>query len=114
MSEYVTELAVPVPVVATTLQVVGRPADGPTVELAAVADGRVLGTATLPHEWPGLWTPNSSASLLVGVGRPLPVCDGYDPTAAFSGVIDRLVVEADGGATLADLAHQVETAFRNQ
>ena len=29
---------------------------------------------------PGLWTPNSSASLLAGVGRPLPVYDGYDPT----------------------------------
>jgi arylsulfatase len=114
VSEYLTELVVPVPAGATTLQVVGRPADGPTVELAAVADGRVLGTATLPHEWPGLWTPNSSASLLVGVGRPLPVGDGYDPTVAFSGVLDRLVVEADGGATLTDLAHQVETAMRNQ
>lgn len=119
VSEYVTELAVPVPAGATTLQVVGRPAEGDgsdsqTVELAAVADGTVLGTVTLPHEWPGLWTPNSSASLLVGVGRPLPVCDGYDPTVAFSGVLDRLVVEADGGATMADLAHQVETAFRNQ
>lgn len=114
VSEYVTELAVPVPSGATTLQVVGRPADGPTVELAAVADGVVLGTATLPHEWPGLWTPNSSASLLVGVGRPLPVCDGYDPAVAFSGVLDLLVVEADGGATLADLAHQVDTAMRSQ
>ena len=39
-------------------------------------------TGHLPHEWPGLWTPNSSASLLAGVGRPLPVCDGYDPTVA--------------------------------
>ena len=114
VSQYVTELAVPVPVGATTLQVVGRPADVHLVHVAVVADGQVLGADTLPHEWPGLWTPNSSASLLVGVGRPLPVCDGYDPTVAFSGVLDRLVVEADGGATLADLAHQVETAFRNQ
>ena len=114
VSEYVTELAVSVPVGATTLQVVGRPAEGNQMELAAVADGAVLGTARLPHEWPGLWTPNSSASLLAGVGRPLPVCDGYDPTVAFSGVLERLVVEADGGASLADLDHQVETAFRNQ
>ena len=84
------------------------------MELACVADGTVLGSTLLPHEWPGLWTPNSSASLLVGVGRPLPVYDGYDPTIAFSGALDRLVVEADGGAAFVDLAHQVATAFRNQ
>jgi len=61
-----------------------------------------------------LWTPNSSASLLAGVGRPLPVYDGYDPTVAFNGTLDRLVVEAAGGADFANLAHQVDTAFRNQ
>ena len=114
VSEYLTELTVALPAGATTLQLVGRPAEGNVVELTAIADGAVLGTATLPHEWPGLWTPNSSASLLVGVGRPLPVCDGYDPCVPFSGVLDRLVVDADGGNTLADLSHQIETAFRNQ
>jgi hypothetical protein len=121
VSEYVTELAVAVPVGAGRLQVVGRPAEGNQMDLAMVADGSVIGTARLPHEWPGLWTPNSSASLLVGVGRPLPVYDGYDPTVAFSGVLDRLIVAADGSAVAADdagleadLAHQVETAFRNQ
>lgn len=113
VSEHLTELAVPVPVGATTLQVLGRPAGG-SVELAILADGDLLGSERLPHEWPGLWTPNSSASLLAGVGRPLPVYDGYEPTVAFSGTLDRLVVEADGGATLADLVHQVDTAFRNQ
>ncbi len=114
VSEYLTELTVALPAGATTLQVVGRRAEGNVVELTALADGAVLGAATLPHEWPGLWTPNSSASLLVGVGRPLPVCDGYDPCVPFSGVLDRLVVDADGGNTLADLSHQIETAFRNQ
>ena len=79
-----------------------------------MADADVLGVSRLPHEWPGLWTPNSSASLLVGVGRPLPVGDGYDPTVAFSGILDRVVIDADGGAAAVDLAHQVETAFRNQ
>lgn len=74
----------------------------------------MVGAGRLPHEWPELWTPNSSASLLAGVGRPLPVYDGYDPTVAFSGGLERLVVTADGGAALADLARQVETAFRNQ
>ena len=113
VSEYLTELVAPVPAGATTLQLIGRPADG-GVDLAAVADGAVIGSARLPHEWPGLWTPNSSASLLVGVGRPLPVGDGYDPTVAFTGTLERLVVAADGGATFADLAHQVETAFRAQ
>jgi arylsulfatase A-like enzyme len=113
VSEHLTELAAPLPVGATTLQVLGRPDDG-EVELAVLADGGVLGTARLPHEWPGLWTPSSSASLLAGVGRPLPVCDGYDPTVAFSGALDRLVVEAGGGPAFADLVHQVETAFRNQ
>jgi AcrR family transcriptional regulator len=96
VSEYLTELTVDVPGGATTLQVIGRrPRDG--MELACIADGTVLGTARLPHEWPGLWTPNSSASLLAGVGRPLPVYDGYDPTVAFTGTLDRLVVSADGG-----------------
>jgi arylsulfatase len=113
VSEHVTELAAPLPAGATTLQVLGRPEDG-RMGLALVADGVVLGSAQLPHEWPGLWTPNSSASLLAGVGRPLPVYDGYDPTVAFSGTLDRLVVEADGGVALADLAHQIDTAFRNQ
>jgi arylsulfatase A-like enzyme len=114
VSEYVTELAVPMPTGGTTLQILGRPTEDGRVALAAVADGITLGAAVLPHEWPGLWTPNSSASLLVGVGRPLPVCDGYDPTAAFDGVLDRLVVEADGGVALADVAHQIDTAMRNQ
>ncbi|MEZ5380761.1 MAG: arylsulfatase [Microthrixaceae bacterium] len=114
VSEYVTELAVPVPAGATTLQVVGRPDDEGGVALAAVADGTTLDTGRLPHEWPGLWTPNSSASLLAGVGRPLPVCDGYDPTVEFSGTLSRLVVEADGAVAWPDLDHQVDTAFRNQ
>jgi hypothetical protein len=113
VSEHLTELAVPVPVGVTRLQVVGRRIDA-GVDLAIVADGEVIGSGELPHEWPGLWTPNSSASLLAGVGRPLPVHDGYDPTVAFSGTLDRLVVDADGGAALVDLAHQVDTAFRNQ
>jgi arylsulfatase len=113
VSEHLTELAAPLPVGATSLQVVGRPAEG-GMDLAVLADGSLLGRAQLPHEWPGLWTPNSSASLLAGVGRPLPVHDGYDPSVAFSGALERLVVEADGGRALADLAHQVDTAFRNQ
>jgi arylsulfatase A-like enzyme len=113
VSEHVTEVAVPLPVGATTLRVIGRPDDG-GVGIVITADEAVLGRGRLPHEWPGLWTPSSSASLLAGVGRPLPVYDGYDPTVAFSGALDRLVVEADGGAAWSDLAHQVETAFRNQ
>ena len=113
VSEHLTELTVPVPAGASTLQVLGRPVDG-GFELSAVAEGSVLAATRLPHEWPGLWTPNSSASLRVGVGRPLPVGDGYDPTVAFSGILDRVVIDADGGAAAVDLAHQVETAFRNQ
>ncbi len=73
-----------------------------------------LATMRLPHEWPGLWSPNSSASPLAGVGRPLPVCEGYDPLVAFSGQLELLVVEADGGAAFADLAHQVATGMRSR
>lgn len=113
VSQYLTELAVDAPVGATTLAMSGRRTDD-GMDLVMTADGEVLGELALPHEWPGLWTPNSSASLLAGVGRPLPVCDGYDPTVAFGGTLERLVVVADGGAAFADLAHQVETAFRNQ
>lgn len=114
VSEYLTELAVSVPAGAMVLQVAGWPDDDGGVELAALADGAVTGTARLPHGWPGLWTPNSSASLLAGVGRPLPVRDGYDPTVPFDGALDRLVVAAERGPALADLRHQVETAFRHQ
>ena len=113
VSEYVTKLSVELPVGASVLRIVGRPA-GDSMDLVCDADGVVIGTGRLPHAWPGLWTPNSSASLLVGIGRPLPVCDGYDPLVPFSGVLDRLVVEADGGSSFLELAHQVETAFRNQ
>ncbi len=95
------------------MQIIGHPA-GDGMDLVCVADDAVIGGAHLPHEWPGLWTPNSSASLLAGVGRPLPVCDGYDPSVAFTGSLDRLVVEADGGSTFTEMAHQVETAFRSQ
>jgi arylsulfatase A-like enzyme len=112
VSEYLTELDVDVPIGATTLQVVGRPVDG-KMDVVCAADGTVLGNTRLPHEWPGLWTPNSSASLLVGVGRPLPVYERYDPTIAFSGSLDLLVVAA-GRSAFADLDHQIETAFRNQ
>lgn len=113
VSEYVTKLTVDAPVGAMTLRIIGRP-DGDGMALAIDADGVVIGAGRLPHPWPGLWTPNSSASLLAGIGRPLPVSDGYDPLVAFSGDLVRLVVEADGGSGFADIAHQVETALRTQ
>ncbi|MFZ4518010.1 MAG: arylsulfatase [Microthrixaceae bacterium] len=113
VSEYETRLSVDLPVGASVIRIVGRTeADG--MDLAFDADGVVIGGGRLPHPWPGLWTPNSSASLLAGIGRPLPVCDGYDPLVPFAGVLDRLVVEADGGAAFLELADQVEIAFRNQ
>ena len=113
VSEYVTRMSAVLPVGASELQIVGRRSDG-GVDLALVADGGRVADARLEHPWPGLWTPNSSASLLAGFGRPLPVCDGYDPLVSFSGALGRLVVEADGGSSFTELAHQVETAFRNQ
>lgn len=113
VSEHLTTLAVALPVGATDLRIVGR-RDGDGMDLVCLADSEQVGEARLPHEWPGLWTPNSSASLLAGVGRPLPVCDGYDPQAPFNGVLERLVVEAGDDAPVLELDHQVETAFRNQ
>jgi arylsulfatase len=113
VSEYVTRLSVPLPVGATELRLVGR-RSGAGFDVAGAADGRHVGEVRLPHEWPGLWTPNSAASLLAGCGRPLPVCDGYDPLVEFDGALELLVVESDRGSGFADLAHQVETAFRSQ
>ena len=113
VSEYVTTVSVPLPVGATELVLAGR-RDGDVFAVALAADGRHLGGTRLPHEWPGLWTPNSAASLLAGCGRPLPVCDGYDPLVPFGGDLVTLVVEADRGDGYADLAHQLETAFRSQ
>jgi len=113
VSQYVTRLSVPLPAGAVELRLVGRRADA-GFDVACAADGRPVGHVRLPHEWPGLWTPNSAASLLVGCGRPLPVYDGYDPRVAFDGTLELLVVESDGGDGFTDLAHQVETAFRSQ
>jgi hypothetical protein len=98
---------------AIELQLVGQRA-GAGVEVSCTADGRHLGEVRLDHEWPGLWTPNSAASLLAGVGRHLAVCDGYDPLVPFSGSLEGLVVEAHRGGASDDLVHQVETAFRSQ
>jgi len=113
VSEYVTKLSVDLPIGAKVIRVLGRPREE-GMDLACDANGVAIGTGRIPHSWPGLWSPNSSASLLAGVGRPLPVCDGYDPLVAFSGTLDRLVVESDAGLSFLELDHQVETAFRNQ
>ena len=113
VSEHETRLSVALPVGASVVRLVGRP-EGDGMELAFDADGTLIGSARLPHPWPGLWTPNSSASLLAGIGRPLPVCDGYDPLEPFSGILDRVVVEADGGKAFLELERQIEIAFRNQ
>ncbi len=112
VSEHVTRLAVAAPVGARTLGLLGE-RDGDAMALRFTADGAVIGEGLLPHPWPGLWTPNSSASLLVGVGRPLPVCDDYDPTVAFSGALELLVVEAGGPTSTTDLDHQAAVAFRS-
>lgn len=118
VSEFLTDVVAPMPHGTELLKVIGRPgtaSDGANgVEVVLLSDTTVIGSGWLPHEWPGLWTPNSSASLLVGAGRPLPVCDGYDPTEAFTGDLELLIVEADGGAGFVDLEHQIETAFRSQ
>ena len=113
VSEYLTKLVAPIPVGATTVRIVGLPA-GDGMDLFCDADGERIGQAHMPHVWPGLWTPNSSASLLAGVGRPLPVCDGYDPLVPFSGSLVRLEVAADGGSTFLEVAHQIDVAFRSQ
>jgi len=113
VSEFVTTMSIELPTSSTELGIVGRRA-GDGIDLVCTADGQRLGGVRLEHPWPGLWTPNSSASLLAGFGRPLPVCDGYDPLVPFSGALQRLVIEADQGAAFIELSHQVETAFRSQ
>jgi hypothetical protein len=112
VSEHLTRLVVPAPTGARALQLTGRP-DGETVELQMSSDRGPLGEGVLPHAWPGLWTPNSSATLLVGRGRPLPVCDGYDPADAFTGALEHLVVETGTGPSPVDLDHQASVAFRS-
>jgi arylsulfatase len=117
VSEYETHLEVDLPVGATELRLVGRPVEG-SMELELQAEGQVLGGMALPHPWPGLWSPNSSATLIVGVGRPSPVCDGYDPLRAFDGGLERLeIVSLGAGLWSGDteaIDHQVETTFRSQ
>ena len=55
--------------------------------------------------------------------RGLPARRGWAPSSGvrrlrplvpFSGEIERLVIESDGGAAFVNLAHQFETAFGNQ
>jgi hypothetical protein len=112
VSEHLTRLVVPAPAGARMLRLTGQP-DGESVKLLMATDQAELGDGRLPHAWPGLWTPNSSATLLVGRGRPLPVCDGYDPADGFTGALDRLVVEAGTGPSPVDLDHQAAVALRS-
>ncbi len=112
VSEHITRLAVDAPIGAQAICLIGE-RDGDTMAMRCDADGAPVGAGVLPHPWPGLWTPNSSATLLIGVGRPLPVYDGYDPTVPFSGDLELLVVEAAGATSFADLDHQAAVAFRS-
>jgi arylsulfatase A-like enzyme len=112
VSEHLTLVVAPTPAGARTIALVGRRTDD-AMAMQVRADGEVIGEGSLPHPWPGLWTPNSSATLLVGVGRPLPVYDGYEPTTPFSGSLEHLVVEAIGALAFADLDHQAAVAFRS-
>ncbi len=84
------------------------------MDVAFTADGAVVGGGRLPHEWPALWTPNSAASLRGRGWAPSSGVRRLRPLVPFSGEIERLVIESDGGAAFVNLAHQFETAFGNQ
>src|SRR5262249_45818796 len=61
--------------------------------IALRAGGAILGRAQVPVDPPFRWQ-IGGAGLLIGRDRGFPVCDDYAPPAAFSGRIERVVLEA--------------------
>jgi arylsulfatase len=55
-------------------------------------DGTQVAEGPLPRRFPMRWQ-IGGAGLLVGRDRGFPVCDDYQPPAAFAGTIERVVIE---------------------
>jgi arylsulfatase len=66
------------------------PAGGGAIVLAI--DDRVVGQGSVPHDLPFRWQ-IGGAGLLVGRDHGFPVCDDYRPPFAFTGGLDRVVIE---------------------
>jgi arylsulfatase A-like enzyme len=61
--------------------------------LALCVDGEVVARSNVPSDLPFRWQ-IGGAGLLIGRDRGFPVCDDYEPPAAFRGRIEQVVIEA--------------------
>jgi arylsulfatase len=80
--------------------------------LALCAGGTVVARARVPSDLPFRWQ-IGAAGLLVGRDRGLPVCDDYAPPAAFTGRIERVVLEALG-AVPKDAQAEIEALLKHE
>lgn len=81
-----------------------------TIQLAI--DGRVVAEGPLPRRLPLRWQ-IGGAGLLVGADRGFPVCDDYQPPFAFSGTLERLVIEVPALAPR-DAVQEVTRALQRE
>ncbi len=112
IGEALHRVSMPVPVGAERMSLIARPSEG-GMACEWTADGVGTGAGTIPVAFPLLWSPNSSATLLVGEARQLPVCDDYVPPFPFSDVLASVRLETDRRAIL-DPQAQLDTARRHQ
>jgi arylsulfatase len=75
-------------------------------------DGRAVGQGSLDHPIPFLWQ-IGGAPLSVGRDRGFPVCDDYEVPFAFSGTLDRIVIDVPDAASPDPLAIAEDAARRH-
>jgi arylsulfatase len=75
-------------------------------------DGAVVAEGPLPRRFPMRWQ-IGGAGLLVGRDRGFPVCDDYQPPFAFTGTIERLLIEVPALAP-SDAEQEIAAALRHE
>lgn len=104
-----------IPEDARLLTMIGVPrSDGMDLSLSAGdgTDNHIIATGALPHPFPGAIAPDG-AFLTVGYGRPLPVCDDYEPP--FAAPSSLLGIRVDIGTPPPfDFAAEFESMMRHQ
>ena len=84
----------------------------PLARMMLAVDGREVAEGPLPRRFPLRWQ-IGGAGLLVGRDRGFPVCGDYQPPFAFSGTIERLLIEVPALAP-SDALQEIAAALRRE